>query len=54
VKTTLPTAHWQHNTKSSNTNSSNRSGQGETVLSILIEFDKFLAYENREENPQNV
>ncbi|XP_016960765.1 serine/threonine-protein phosphatase 2A regulatory subunit B'' subunit gamma-like isoform X2 [Drosophila biarmipes] len=30
------------------------SGQGETVLSILIEFDKFLAHENREGNPQNV
>ncbi|XP_016984162.2 serine/threonine-protein phosphatase 2A regulatory subunit B'' subunit gamma-like isoform X1 [Drosophila rhopaloa] len=30
------------------------SGQGETVFSILIEFDKFLAYENREQNLQNV
>ncbi|XP_070073020.1 serine/threonine-protein phosphatase 2A regulatory subunit B'' subunit gamma-like isoform X2 [Drosophila takahashii] len=30
------------------------SGQGDTVLSILIEFDKFLAYEYREENLQNV
>lgn len=25
-----------------------RSGQGETVISILIEFHKFWAYENRE------
>ncbi|XP_022227072.2 serine/threonine-protein phosphatase 2A regulatory subunit B'' subunit gamma-like [Drosophila obscura] len=31
-----------------------KSGQGETVVSILIEFHKFWAYENREENPQNV
>ncbi|XP_068155495.1 serine/threonine-protein phosphatase 2A regulatory subunit B'' subunit gamma-like [Drosophila tropicalis] len=29
-------------------------GQAETVVSILIEFHKFWAYENREDNPQNV
>ncbi|XP_017874787.1 PREDICTED: serine/threonine-protein phosphatase 2A regulatory subunit B'' subunit gamma-like isoform X1 [Drosophila arizonae] len=28
-------------------------GQAETVVSILIEFHKFWAYENRDDNPQN-
>ncbi|XP_002137518.2 serine/threonine-protein phosphatase 2A regulatory subunit B'' subunit gamma-like [Drosophila pseudoobscura] len=31
-----------------------KSGKAETVVSILIEFHKFWAYETREENPQNV
>ncbi|KAL7730188.1 hypothetical protein ACLKA6_016467 [Drosophila palustris] len=32
----------------------NNCGQGETVVSILIEFHKFWAYENHNNNPQNV
>ncbi|XP_034486145.1 serine/threonine-protein phosphatase 2A regulatory subunit B'' subunit gamma-like [Drosophila innubila] len=32
----------------------NNCGQGETVVSILIEFHKFWAYENHNNNPQNI
>ncbi|XP_064549339.1 serine/threonine-protein phosphatase 2A regulatory subunit B'' subunit gamma-like [Drosophila montana] len=32
----------------------NNCGQAETVVSILIEFHKFWAYENRDDNPQHV